>query len=396
MIIGGSQAIKKLVSDSQTRRCQNRTSSEQPDTTMASTNGFPQPEPTLAMSSNQTEERMMDGQNTNGMTNEHATNGFGDASNGFGDWLLPQSNVPSRPESIAGRKRSRSDIFSQDDEDSDIGDGSMEMPSLETLKRFRAEQECAEGMSLSHAEHPGYEPRPGSQGGPWVEAGQEHNPFHAGHQKRPSVSTRKSQRVDSTASKPDDLAQLVLPPNMREATAEPLIDEATRLLGISWTRMDATEVSQISQAAYSKWIINHYPNLRDARVWFENSAIPGYLVAAQNAYSSQEEYYIFSHNLTEARLITSDPAQLVPRLQMLPALELAAPGGHIQAEKDVSPVEQTVVEPIQPAPAPAPASALASAPAPSVDDDMELMRMGMLMQAGVFRGFCSADDMEMD
>ena len=108
----------------------------------------------------------------------------------------------------------------------------------------------------------------------------------------------------------DDLAQLVLPPQIREATTEPLIDEATRVLGISWTRMDATDVTRINRAAYSKWIQNHYASLKDVEVWFENSAIPGYLVKASNAYNGQFEYYIFSNDLTEARLVTSDPSQL--------------------------------------------------------------------------------------
>ncbi|MGG6497646.1 UNVERIFIED_CONTAM: hypothetical protein NY603_32460, partial [Bacteroidetes bacterium 56_B9] len=85
------------------------------------------------------------------------------------------------------------------------------------------------------------------------------------------------------------------------------------------------------QRAYSKWISNHYPQLNDVSIWFENSSIPGYLVAALNAYNGQHEYYIFSEDLTEARLVTTDPSQLIPRLQMLPALHLAAPGGCIRA-----------------------------------------------------------------
>lgn len=121
---------------------------------------------------------------------------------------------------------------------------------------------------------------------------------------------------------------------MREATVEPLIDEATRVLGISWSRMDSTETLLINQAAYQKWIQNYYPGLKDVSIWFENSAIPGYLVQTVNVYTGQQEWYIFSHDLMEARLVTNEASQLVPRLQLLPALHLAAPGGQIYAQTD--------------------------------------------------------------
>ena len=142
----------------------------------------------------------------------------------------------------------------------------------------------------------------------------------------------------------DDLAQLVLPASMREVTEEPLIDEATRKLGISWARMDSTEARQINQAAYSKFIVNHYPALREVVVWFENSALPGYLVQCLNVYKGEKEFYIFSHDLTEGRLVTRTPADLIPRLQMLPqGLHLAAPGGCIRAEMDISPLSQSQI-----------------------------------------------------
>lgn len=155
-----------------------------------------------------------------------------------------------------------------------------------------------------------------------------------GHVKRPSISCRKSQRMAAPETPSDDLAQLLLPPQMREVTKEPLIDEATRMLGISWTRMSSTEALQISQAAYSKWIDHHYSRLTNVSVWFENTAIPGYLVAAQNAYTGQQEFYIFSNDLTEARLVTNEPSQLLSRLQMMPALHLVAPGGCIKADTE--------------------------------------------------------------
>ncbi|KAK3627153.1 hypothetical protein LTR56_019367 [Elasticomyces elasticus] len=213
-------------------------------------------------------------------------------------------SVPPTPGSLAGRKRSRGDIYAEVDEESDRLDGS------------------AEAM---------------------------HRPFELSHIKRPSVSSRKSMRKDTTttAISADQLGHLLLPPEMREAATGPLIDEATRALGISWTRMDSTEVLQIQRGSYSKWISKHYPGLRDVEVWFENSAIPGYLVEARNDYSGQRGYYIFSNDLTEARLVTTEPLDLVPRLRLLPALHLAAPGGHIRAEMDPITVAQNEVSAAQ-------------------------------------------------
>lgn len=230
---------------------------------------------------------------------------IGQTPGASGNSFLPTpGSIPPTPGSLAGRKRSRGDITAPDDEEEQLD--------------------------------PGYRAAVESQFGSWAGEQAERKPFELSHIKRPSVSSRKSQRRDAGTCDSDDLAQLVLPPSIREATAEPLIDEATRVLGISWTRMDSTDVLRIHQAAYSKWIQNHYPGLRDVVIWFENSAIPGYLVQAQNVYNGQEGYYIFSEDLTEGRLVTTEPEQLVPRLKMLPALHLAAPGGHIRAESELS------------------------------------------------------------
>jgi hypothetical protein len=162
--------------------------------------------------------------------------------------------------------------------------------------------------------------------------------FELGHIKRPSIASRKSQRVDSDASSNDHLAQLVLPAQMRDVTTEPLVDKATRELGVSWARMDSSEARQISQAAYTKWIQNHYSNLKDVAIWFEygSEEIPAYLVRALNAYNGQQEFYIFSNDLTEARLVTREPEDLISRLSMMPALHLAAPGGQIHAKLDTA------------------------------------------------------------
>lgn len=303
--------------------------------------------------------------------------------------MMDTSNQPvMRP--LAGRKRSRVDIDDPEEEEMQLGDGSIQTPLTEEPVKPRGKPVYGPGMTLIYPEDPGYAAAAESQSGTWVEEQTERKKSLLSHGKRPSISTRKSQRMDAGASSPDDLAQLVLPPEIREVTAEPLIDEATRTLGISWTRMDSTENLRINQAAYSKWIQNHYPSLTEVSVWFEYSALPGYLVEALNIYSNQKEYYFFAHDLTEARLVTSDPTQLIPRLQMLPALELAAPGGCIRAEVNTTPA--TPATPAQD-PIPAPVSAVQNMGHIrniSVNNEEYFWHPSML------QSMCSAHDMEMD
>lgn len=241
----------------------------------------------------------------------------------------PNASIPTTPGSAAGRKRSRGD------EDEIEPDGSLPTPASESGNAPRGEPVMGPGMTLIYPGDPSYPMSAETQTGTWADDKMA-RPFAVQELRRPSMASRKSQRMDASVAGADNLAQLVLPANMREATTEPLVDEVTRKLGISWTRMDATEAGQINQAAYAKFIANHYSSLKDVKVWFENAALPGYLVQAANVYSGEAEFYLFSNDLTEARLVTRDTDQLVPRLQMLPALHLAAPGGQIKAE--MSPV----------------------------------------------------------
>jgi hypothetical protein len=241
----------------------------------------------------------------------------------------PNASIPTTPGSVAGRKRSRGD------EDEIELDGSLPTPASESGNILRSEPVMGPGMALVYPGDPSYPMAAETQSGTWVDEKMA-RPFAVQELRRPSMTSRKSQRMDASGAGSDNLAQLVLPPDMRSATTEPLIDEVTRKLGISWARMDSSEARQINQAAYAKFIANHYSSLKNVKVWFENAALPGYLVQAANVYSGVTEFYLFSNDLTEARLVTRDADQLIPRLQMLPALHLAAPGGQIKAE--MSPV----------------------------------------------------------
>jgi hypothetical protein len=316
-----------------------------------SSNNFFAPSPTVVMPSAQPQQYFANnhypGQNTNGSA--FASNANTPSTNGA--FTSAFASTATTPGSIAGQKRSRGDIV--DDDDDEDGrphpDGSFAAPTREELAKSRGQPVYGPGMTLIYPDDPGYRQAAESQSGTWVEENAEREPFKLAHMKRPTATSRKSQRMDSgaTTAGADDLAQLVLPPSMREVTTEPLIDETTRALGISWTRMDRTEALCINQRAYSRWIQNHYPRLKDVSIWFENSALPAYLVAATNAFNGQHEYYIFANDLTEAQLVTTDPSQLIPRLKLLPALHLAAPGGLIRAETDPITAAQNEVNNVQ-------------------------------------------------
>lgn len=304
--------------------------------TMATSNSF-MPSPTEVMDTNTPNQYFASSHyNDQHMNANAALPNF--AANPFVP--TPNASIPTTPGSVAGRKRSRGDALAEDDIQPD---GSLPTPASESGHVPRGEPIMGPGMTLIYPGDPSYHALSAeSQSGTWVEEKMAMPPA-VDQLRRPSMNSRKSQRMDASASGPDDLAQLVLPANMREVTAEPLIDEATRRLGISWLRMDGSESRQINQAAYSKFITKHYPSLRDIKVWFENTALPGYLVEAINNYSGETSFYLFSNDLMEARLVTTDNSQLIPRLQMLPALHLAAPGGQIKAEMSPITVAQNEI-----------------------------------------------------
>lgn len=243
-----------------------------------------------------------------------------------------RNSVPPTPSegAIAGRKRSRGDIYADDD----MADGSSmsQQPPVPSVNR--GEPVYGPGMTLVYPDDPSgaYAAGEGSQSGTWVEESLEQAAAKAA---RPIMATRKSQRLDLSASAPDDLAALTASIQPRAPGSEPLIDEATRLLGISWKRMDLSETTQISQRAYTRWITRHYPQLSNVEVWFENSAIPGYLGKATNSSNNLEEYYLWSLDLHQAILVTRNPGDLIIKLSQ-PHMSLSQATEKIRA--DVEPV----------------------------------------------------------
>jgi hypothetical protein len=211
----------------------------------------------------------------------------------------PTQSLPS----AAGRKRSR-----DDDDDEEV---TLAAP-LSSSPTTPGEPTYGPGMTLLN------KPHGQSSTGTWVENTWVETPqvapvaFQAS---RPAMPSRKSQRRAPSGPESNDTALTIeASAHRRTASVEPLIDEVTRLLGISWMRLDASEALQISAKAYTRWVRRHYPGLADIELWFENSSISGYLGVATNKSSGQKVYLLWSNDLKQAVLVTRDPNELVSKL----------------------------------------------------------------------------------
>lgn len=116
-------------------------------------------------------------------------------------------------------------------------------------------------------------------------------------------SSRKSQRLDSLAPMPDDVAQAVLPVSPTKLAAgppaEPTIDDFTLALGIGWTRI-AHEDSALQAAArgWAKYVDNHYSShIHGAEVLLKSNGLNAYLIGAN------EGFFLFGEDLSEGRLV---------------------------------------------------------------------------------------------
>ncbi|OJJ44288.1 hypothetical protein ASPZODRAFT_71725 [Penicilliopsis zonata CBS 506.65] len=137
------------------------------------------------------------------------------------------------------------------------------------------------------------------------------------------LPSRKSQRLDTSAPGLDDIALSAIrnrtdtPADQATAAAsssgsgpmEPQVDDATRLLGISWQRIcdDDTDIAAAVRG-WKKYIDNQYAaHLHDSHILLKNRALNAYLVAAQpvGPSSSSSAFYLFSEDLDTAQLVGS-------------------------------------------------------------------------------------------
>ncbi|KAF1349745.1 hypothetical protein BDV97DRAFT_352357 [Delphinella strobiligena] len=225
-------------------------------------------------------------------------------SNGlFNQFPGSVTTPPTRSsDSIVGRKRSRDDTEDDNDDSS---------PALPVASRPvpQGEPIYGPGMTLS------YPNDPRGHYSSEVEESAEHDTASSA---RPVMPSRKSQRT----TRATDVAQSQSNQSIPALEDESLIDEVTRMLGISWNRMDRSEGGMINQRAYTRWIERHYPSLVNVELWFENTTIPGYLGTAFNQQSGAQEYLLWSFDLKQAVLVTKQASDLKTKLSTTPPSDL--------------------------------------------------------------------------
>lgn len=248
-------------------------------------------------------------------------------------WTPPSSKTIFTNSS---RKRSRNDS-----EDEDL---SSSKPSIAPRAPVVEAPIYGEGMVLLNP-RTGMAVSAGSQTGTWYEEEAAEKAAQLQQSNSGDRLSRKSQRLDTSASSTDDvdlawiqnqLQTMTNDDNRRylgknssfNMTDEPQVDDVTLLLGISWQRVSHDDDMAPAVSGWEKYINNHfYKYMRDARIILKNRSLNAYLVAAppahdlplqdtprQSNYTAMPSVYqfdpssyffLFKEDLTEAQLVGS-------------------------------------------------------------------------------------------
>ena len=174
-----------------------------------------------------------------------------------------------------------------------------------------------------------------SQTGTWYEETAENTSAPA----VPSdVHGRKSQRLDTTAPKLDDIALSSIHQRIENtsddsrrtlnpastAPEEPHVDDATLLLGISWQQIGQDEDVAAAVRGWKKFIDNEYATyMHDSRILMKNRALNAYLVAARPMVNccvpaAEAAFYLFTEDLMQAQLVETNWERTVQNLRASP------------------------------------------------------------------------------
>lgn len=145
---------------------------------------------------------------------------------------------------------------------------------------------------------------------------------------------RKSQRLDTSAPGLDDIAlssmhQRLNGPDIDNQhrtlhggstpPAEPLVDDATRLLGISWQRIDTDDDMAPAVRGWTKYIDNQYAAyLHDSQMLMKSRALNAYLVTATPVSAPSPAFYLFNEDLTQAQPVASSWEACLQNLRTTP------------------------------------------------------------------------------
>lgn len=143
--------------------------------------------------------------------------------------------------------------------------------------------------------------------------------------------SRKSQRLDTSAPGLDDIAMhqrlngSVSDEQRRtlhtEPPTEPHVDDATRLLGISWQCIGTDDDMAPAVRGWTKYIDNQYSaHLHDSQMLMKNRALNTYLVAATPVSALSPAFYLFSEDLGHAQLVASSWEACLQNLHATPII----------------------------------------------------------------------------
>ncbi|KAK2738393.1 hypothetical protein FQN57_007070 [Myotisia sp. PD_48] len=288
------------------------------------------------------------------MNGVHAKSSLGLSEN----WMTgPSSKSLSANPS---RKRSRDEFTTSDNNESSmqlpLSNGGFYSPTCDLAPD--EQPVYGEGMAILN-------PRTGlvisaeSQTGTWFEQKAQIQAEAFSPKSRPvdcvdcdDLPSRKTQRIDATASTWDDITALSVqnklnPPTDRDtypATKTPStstsltsgpeshnVDDATYLLGISWQRM-ITDDKDVAAAihGWEKFINNHFSqSMQNSQILLKHRGLNMYLVASYPTPStgfdgnsdntnSALSYFLFNDDLSEAQLVAQDWKSCIERLRSVP------------------------------------------------------------------------------
>ncbi|CAG8039932.1 unnamed protein product [Penicillium olsonii] len=154
--------------------------------------------------------------------------------------------------------------------------------------------------------------------------------------------SRKSQRLDQSAPGLDDIALSSIRQRLNDPSTddqhrtlsatpappnEPLVDDATRLLGIGWQRVSTDDDMAPAVRGWTKYIDNQYSShLHSSQMLIKSRALNAYLVAATPTSGISPAFYLFTEDLTQAQLVASSWEACLQNLRSTPIIfEGAAP-----------------------------------------------------------------------
>ena len=248
-------------------------------------------------------------------------------------WTLNSSSSLPKP----SRKRSRDESFDESTDASSV-------PAMPAPAPPQEEPIYGEGMVLLNPQT-GMALSAESQTGTWYEETSENanatappvsSRSNALSSNQDDIPGRKSQRLDHSAPGLDDIALSSIHQRLQHTNddnrrtlnpsgsspfsqGEPLVDDATRLLGISWQRIGNDDDMAAAVRGWKKFIDNQYSTyLHDSHILMKNRALNAYLVSAHPIGAASPAFYLFTEDLTQAQLVGSSWEITLQNLRTVP------------------------------------------------------------------------------